>query len=139
MEERRLPKPPSSKEEMKPKNVAGEPTGKGTTLFRYGLALTLLASLLIITEGIIIIIYTPLAYHIQLLADWGGYLDLLLGILALMGFLAIAFMHQHRIVRTISAATVCFLSILSFILFGGGFYLGFILGLFGALLTAARE
>ncbi|WXG43625.1 MAG: hypothetical protein WED04_06235 [Promethearchaeati archaeon SRVP18_Atabeyarchaeia-1] len=134
-----MPKPLSREEAKKPKNAPTAPTGRGATLFHYGVAFSLIASLLIIAEGIKIIIYSPLAYHIPLLADFGGYLNLLFGIIALIGFIGVTLASGHKKVKNISAAMIGLFSILSLIFFGGGFYLGFILGVFGALLTAARE
>jgi hypothetical protein len=94
---------------------------------------------LIIAEGIGIILFWPLPYQIKVLADWGGYLDLIFGVLALVGLLGVAYAHRHKNIKTISAVVIGLLSILSLVFFGGGFYIGFILGLFGALLSAARE
>ena len=139
MVKRELPKPPASEEAKKPRNEAEKPTGKGARLFRYGLIFSLIGSLLIILEGIGIILFSPLPYQIPLLAEWGGYLDLIFGLLALVGLLGVAYAHKHKKVKTLSATAIGLLSILSLIFFGGGFYIGFILGLTGALLTAARE
>jgi hypothetical protein len=134
-----LPGPPPSDAGKKHVNEPGKPTGKGTKLYRFGLTFCLLGSLLIVVEGIKIILFSPLSYQITILADWGGYFDLMFGILSLLGLLGVAYAHNHKKLKTISAAVIGLLCILSLVLFGGGFYLGFILGMFGALLTAARE
>jgi hypothetical protein len=134
-----LPKPPSTEEAKKPARINEETTEKGATLFRYGLALSSVASLLIIVESVKIILFSPLAYQVQFLADWGGYVDLVFGVLVLVGFLGVAFLHRNKTIKTTSAVMIGLFSILSFVFFGGGFYLGFILGVCGALLTAARE
>lgn len=134
-----LPKPSTIEKEKMQRNADVKHLVKGTKLFRYGLLFSLIGSLLIIAEGAKIILFSPLPYQIQLLAEWGGYLDLIFGVIALAGLLCIVYARSHTRIKTISAATIALLSVLSFVFFGGGFYLGFILGLFGALLTAARE
>lgn len=134
-----MPNPFVKELDKKTKGSAEKPIARGNTLFRVGLVFSLAASILIITEGIVLITRSPLPYPIQLIADWGGYLNLIFGIITLAGFLSIALMHKHKRMKTISAVAIGGLSILSFILFGGGFYLGFILGLFGSLLTASRD
>jgi uncharacterized membrane protein len=90
-------------------------------------------------EGITLILRSPLPFTNQFLSQWGGYTDLLFGMIVLIGFVAIAFHNHRETVKTAGAIFVAVFSITSFILFGGGFYLGFITGLIGALLTAAKD
>lgn len=90
-------------------------------------------------EGITLILHSPLPYASQFLSQWGGYVNLLFGAAVFIGFIAIAFHHKRETVKTAGATMTAAFSIASFILFGGGFYIGFILGLFGALLTAAKD
>jgi hypothetical protein len=90
-------------------------------------------------EGITLILHSPLPYPNQFLSQWGGYMDLLFGVIVLVGFIAIAFHDKRETVKTVGATLAAVFSIASFVLLGGGFYIGFILGLFGALLTAAKD
>jgi glucan phosphoethanolaminetransferase (alkaline phosphatase superfamily) len=112
---------------------------ESNTFFKVGLAFCLCASFLIMIEGIILILHSPLSFPSQFLAQWGGYIDLLFGVVVFVGFIAIAYHHKRETVKTVGAILAGAFSIASFILFGGGFYVGFILGLFGALLTAAKD
>jgi hypothetical protein len=112
---------------------------RGNTLFKVGLVFSFLASCLIMIEGITLILRSPLPFADQFLSQWGGYADLLFGILVFIGFSAIVFHHHRETVKTTGAILVGLFSITSFILFGGGFYLGFVIGLIGALLTAAKD
>jgi len=90
-------------------------------------------------EGITLVPRLPLPFTNQFLSQWGAYTDLLFGIVVFIGFVAIASHHHNETVKTLGAILVAVFSIASFVLFGGGFYLGFILGLIGALLTAAKD
>jgi asparagine N-glycosylation enzyme membrane subunit Stt3 len=90
-------------------------------------------------EGIILILHPPILYPNQFVAQWGGYINLLFGAIVFVGFIAIAYHRKRETVKTIGAILAGTFSIVSFVLFGGGFYIGFILGLFGALLTAAKD
>jgi hypothetical protein len=134
-----VPKTINSKEQKKLRTSSSKLVPKGNTSFHVGLAFCFIASCLIIIEGITLILRSPLPYPSQLLSQWGGYINLLFGVFILTGFLAVAFHHARETVKTVGAILAAVFSIASFILFGGGFYLGFILGLFGALLTAARD
>jgi len=64
---------------------------------------------------------------------------MLFGIVVFVGFIAIVFHNHRETVKTTGAVLVAVFSITSFILFGGGFYVGFIIGLIGALLTASKD
>jgi hypothetical protein len=132
-----LPKPVNGKEQKAPGTMNNR-SGQNTA-FQVGLAFCFLASCLVIVEGITLILSSPLPYATQFLSLWGGYINLLFGVFILIGFLAVTFHHKRETVKTAGAFLAAIFSIFSFILFGGGFYAGFILGLFGALLTAARD
>jgi len=94
---------------------------------------------LVIAEGVILALVSPLFYGVQLLSPWGGYIDLLLGIIMLIGLLLVVRLHNRKTTRTVGATSIGLSAIISLILFGGGFYLGFILGLIGGFLTATKE
>jgi len=128
-----------SKEQSKPKSGVAKQQPRGYKLYRVSLCFCLLASILIIVEGVVLAFVSPLLYGIQLLPSWGGYIDLLLGIIILIGFLVVVKLNSRRTARTLGATSIGLSAVISLILFGGGFYVGFILGLTGALLTATRE
>jgi hypothetical protein len=112
---------------------------KSNRLYKVGMCFCLCASLLVIGEGVILAFISPLFYGAQLLQPWDGYMDLLLGIVMLIGLIFTAKLSRKTIGWTASATAIGLCSIASLVLFGGGFYVGFILGLTGTLLTATRE
>jgi hypothetical protein len=130
---------PSAKGQSQLKSGGVKQQPKGYKLYRVSLYLCLLASILIVLEGSVLAFVSPLPFGLQLLWPWGGYADLILGIVIFVGFLVIARKNSHKTTRTVAAIFIGFSAIISLILFGGGFYVGFILGLIGAFLTATRD
>jgi hypothetical protein len=133
-------KNPGSKEDRQPKSGDEKQYHKGYRLHKIGLCFCLLASLLIIAEGVVLALFSPTFYGAQLLPPWGGYIDLSLGTIMLIGFVIIAKLRSHKTGGTVGATAIGLCAIVSLILFGGGFYyVGFILGLTGSLLTTTGE
>nr|MDO8099564.1 hypothetical protein [Candidatus Njordarchaeota archaeon] len=129
----------SGKEQTPPKSHGAKQQPRGYKLYRVSLYFCIAGSFLIIAEGVILALVSPLFYGVQLLSPWGGYIDLLLGIIMLIGLLLVVRLHNRKTTRTVGATSIGLSAIISLILFGGGFYLGFILGLIGGFLTATKE
>jgi hypothetical protein len=132
-------KHPSVEKQKRLKTEGAKQQPKGYKLYRASLYLCLLASILMILEGSVLAFVSPLPFGLRLLWSWGGYADILLGIVVFVGFLVVARKHSHKAARTVAAIFIGFSAITSLILFGGGFYVGFILGLIGAFLTATKD
>jgi hypothetical protein len=133
-------KDPRSRENMQLKRSNGKNHPRGYRLRRIGLGFCLLASLLVMMEGVVLEFVSPLLYGAQLLASWGGYIDLLIGIIMFIGSIVTANAGTRGAGAVAGATSIGFCAIASLVLFGGGFYfLGSILGLVGALLTSTGE
>jgi hypothetical protein len=128
----------ASDKETEEKVVGIKGTSKLNRLYKVGLLFCLIGSILVIVEGVLQVLRSPLQASIQILSDWGGYINLSFGIIMLISSLALAAL-SGRTGKTAAASLVSVFSILSLILLGGGFYVGFVLGLFGAMFSATHD